>query len=96
MEILPIIQASTGPAGAIVVLFCVLIGIYRLSVSYVFPIAKEYVDNQAASMKEILTEHKEDRKVFQDTITTLAKRQTRLENDVEDIKTDIKIIKERL
>lgn len=91
-----LIAASLGPAGAVAVLLLVLIGIYRLSVSYAFPIAKEYVDNQAASMKEILTEHKEDRKVFQDTITTLAKRQTRLENDVEDIKTDIKIIKERL
>jgi hypothetical protein len=92
----PLVAAALGPAGAVAVLLLVLIGIYRLGVSYVFPIAKEYVDNQAASMKEILTEHKEDRKVFQDTITTLAKRQTRLENDVEDIKTDIKIIKERL
>jgi hypothetical protein len=91
-----LVAATLGPAGAVAVLLLVLIGIYRLSVSYVFPIAKEYVDNQAASMKEILTEHKEDRKVFQDTITTLAKRQTRLENDVEDIKTDIKIIKERM
>jgi hypothetical protein len=91
-----LVAATLGPAGAVAVLLLVLIGIYRLSVSYAFPIAKEYVDNQAASMKEILTEHKEDRKVFQDTITTLAKRQTRLENDVEDIKTDIKIIKERL
>jgi hypothetical protein len=73
-----------------------LVGIYKISVSYAFPIAKEYVDNQAASMKEILSEHKEDRKVFQETISTLAKRQTRLENDVEDIKTDIKIIKEKI
>ena len=91
-----LVAATLGPAGAVAVLLLVLIGIFRLSVSYAFPIAKEYVDNQAASMKEILTEHKEDRKVFQDTITTLAKRQTRLENDVEDIKTDIKIIKERM
>jgi hypothetical protein len=91
-----LVAATLGPAGAVATMLLVLIGIYRLSVSYVFPIAKEYVDNQAASMKEILTEHKEDRKVFQDTITTLAKRQTRLENDVEDIKTDIKIIKERM
>lgn len=91
-----LITASMGPAGAVAVLLLVLIGIYRLSVSYAFPIAKEYVDNQAASMKEILSEHKEDRKVFQETISTLAKRQSRLENDVEDIKTDIKIIKERI
>ena len=91
-----LIAASMGPAGAVAVLLLVLIGIYRLSVSYAFPIAKEYVDNQASSMKEILLEHKEDRKVFQETISTLAKRQTRLENDVEDIKTDIKIIKEKI
>jgi hypothetical protein len=91
-----LVAAALGPAGAVAVLLLVLIGIYRLSVSYAFPLAKEYVDNQASSMKEILLEHKEDRKVFQETISTLAKRQTRLENDVEDIKTDIKIIKEKI
>lgn len=91
-----LITAALGPVGAVAVLLLVLIGIYKLSVSHAFPIAKEYVDNQAASMKEILSEHKEDRKVFQETISTLAKRQSRLENDVEDIKTDIKIIKERI
>ena len=91
-----LVAAAVGPLGAVAVLLLVLIGIYKLSTSYAFPIAKLYVDNQAASMKEILSEHKEDRKVFQDTIATLAKRQSRLEDDVEDIKTDIKIIKERL
>ncbi len=91
-----LVAAALGPAGAVAVLLLVLGGVYKIIVSYVFPIAKEYVDNQAASMKEILVEHKEDRKVFQDTITTLAKRQSRLENDVEDIKSDIKVIKERL
>jgi len=91
-----LVAAALGPAGAVAVLLLVLVGIYKISVSYAFPIAKEYVDNQAASMKEILLEHKEDRKVFQETISTLAKRQTRLENDVEDIKTDIKIIKEKI
>ena len=91
-----LVAAALGPAGAVAVLLLVLIGIYRLSVSYAFPLAKEYVDNQASSMKEILLEHKEDRKVFQETISTLAKRQTRLENDVEDIKTDIKIIREKI
>lgn len=91
-----LLAAAIGPFGAVAVLLLVLIGIYKLSVSYAFPIAKEYVDNQASSMKEILAEHREDRKVFQDTITTLAKRQTRLENDVEDIKSDIKIIKEKM
>jgi len=91
-----LIAAAVGPVGAVAVLLLVLIGIYKLATSYAFPIAKEYVDNQASSMKEILSEHKEDRKVFQDTIATLAKRQSRLEDDVEDIKTDIKIIKERL
>lgn len=87
--------AALGPAGAVAVLLLVLVGIYKISVSYAFPIAKEYVDNQAASMKEILVEHKQDREVFKDTITTLVQRQTKLEEDVNDIKTDIKIIKER-
>jgi hypothetical protein len=92
----PLVAATLGPAGAVAVLLLVLIGIYRLSVSYVFPIAKEYVLNQQENLKYIMTEHSKDREVFKDTITILVQRQTKLEEDVNDIKTDIKIIKERM
>ena len=91
-----LIAASTGPAGAVAVLILVLVGIYKLIVSHGFPVLKTYVDNQQENIKEILSEHKEDRKVFQSSISSLAKRQDRLEDDVEEIKTDIKIIKEKI
>lgn len=91
-EINSIISLASGPAGAIAVLVVVLYGIYKLFIEHAIPIAKTYVDNQQTAMKDILTEHKADREVFQTTITTLAKRQDKLEDDVEDIKTDIKQI----
>lgn len=87
-----IISLASGPAGATAVLVLVLYGIYKLFIEHAVPIAKTYVDNQQTIMKDILIEHKTDREVFQSTITTLAKRQDKLEDDVEDIKTDIKQI----
>jgi len=91
-EVTTIISLASGPAGAIAVLVLVLYTIYKLFIEHAMPIAKTYVLNQQENMKDILTEHKADREVFQTTITTLAKRQDKLEDDVEDIKTDIKQI----
>lgn len=91
-----LLAAAIGPFGAVAVLLLVLIGLYRLSVSYAFPIAKEYVLSQQENLKEIMKEHSKDREVFKDTITILVQRQAKLEEDVSDIKTDIKIIKERM
>ena len=95
MELLPIIQAATGPAGAIVVLLLVLIGLYKLSVSHALPVAIKYVENQQSNMKEILNEHKEDRKIFSSSIQILAKRQDKIENTVEEIQTDVKKLLEK-
>lgn len=93
MEVISsIISLSVGPAGAVIVLLLVLYGINKLFVDHALPIAKNYVDNQHETMKDILAEHKEDRKVFQESISTIAKRQDKLEEDVEDIKTDVKKI----
>jgi hypothetical protein len=91
-----LVAATLGPAGAVATMLLVLIGIYRLSVSYAFPIAKEYVDNQAASMKEILTEHSKDRECFKDSIQILARRSDKLEDDVTEMKSDLRIIKDKV
>ena len=91
-----LLAAAIGPFGAVAVLLLVLIGLYKLTVSHGLPVAIKYVDNQQANMKEILSEHKEDRKVFTSSIQILAKRQDKLEDAVEDIKTDVKKIMEKL
>ena len=98
MELLfsTIFSAAIGPYGAIAVLILILYTIYKVFIEHAIPIAKTYVDNQQEAMKNILTEHKADREVFQSTITTLAKRQDKLEDDVEDIKTDVKKIMEKI
>lgn len=96
MEIVPILQASTGPAAAVVVLLLVLYGMYKLTVSHAFPIAKEYVLNQQANMKDILKEHSKDRECFKDSIQILARRSDKLEDDVTEIKSDLRIIKDKV
>lgn len=90
-----LIAGATGPMGAICVLLLVLWGLYQLTVSHGLPVAIKYVDNQQANMKEILSEHKEDRKVFSSSIQILAKRQDKIEDAVEDIKIDVKKLLEK-
>jgi hypothetical protein len=90
-----LIAAAIGPFGAVAVLLLVLIGLYKLSVSHALPVAIRYVENQQSNMKEILSEHREDRKVFSSSIQILAKRQDKLEDAVEDIKTDVKKLLEK-
>ena len=91
-----LLAAAIGPFGAVAVLLLVLIGLYKLTVSHGLPVAIKYVDNQQSNMKEILEEHREDRKVFTSSIQILAKRQDKLEDAVDDIKTDVKKIMEKL
>jgi septal ring factor EnvC (AmiA/AmiB activator) len=91
-----LVAGAIGPYGAICVLLLILYVIYKVFIDHAVPLAKTYVDNQQTAMKDILTEHKADREVFQSTITTLAKRQDKLEDDVEDIKTDVKKIMDKI
>ena len=91
-EVIPILSLAAGPAGGVVVLLIVLYGINKLFLDHMLPIAKDYVDNQHETMQNILVEHKEDRKAFQESIGQLAKRQDKVEDDVTEIKADLKNI----
>ena len=91
-----LITAALGPFGALAVMMLVLYGVWKFVTTQAFPLAQKYVENQQENIKEILKEHRKDREVFETTISSLAKRQERVEVDIDDIKTDIKIIKERM
>jgi hypothetical protein len=90
-----LLSAAVGPFGGVACLLLVLIGLYKLITLHGLPVAIKYVENQQANMKEILSEHKEDRKVFSSSIQILAKRQDKIEDAVEDIKTDVKKLLEK-
>ena len=91
-----LIAAALGPFGALAVLMLVLYGVWKFATTQAFPLAQKYVENQQDNIKEILKEHRKDKEVFESTISQLAKRQDSVESDLDDIKTDIKIIKERM
>lgn len=90
-----LITAALGPFGALAIMILILFGIYKFVTAQAFPLLKEYVANQQKNCEAILGEHKKDREVFEATIIQLTKRQDRVEEDIEEIKTDIKSIKER-
>ena len=91
-----LLVGATGPMGAVCVLLLILIGIYRLTSTHAVPLAMKYIDNQQANMKEILGEHQKDREVFTSSIQILAKRQDAVEDSVEEIKTDVRKIMEKI
>ena len=91
-----LLVGATGPMGAVCVLLLILIGIYKLMSTHAVPLAVKYIDNQQANMKEILGEHQKDREVFTSSIQILAKRQDAVEDSVEEIKTDVRKIMEKI
>jgi hypothetical protein len=90
------LKLAVGPAGSVVVLLLVLTAVWKLATSYLFPLLREYITNQQQNFRDILEDHKEDRKVFTSAIESLMERQDKVEIDLTDIKTDIKQIKDRL
>jgi Flp pilus assembly protein TadB len=91
-----ILNLATGPAGSVVVLLLVLFAVWKMATAYLFPLLREYISNQQQNFRDILEAHKEDRKVFTSAIESLMERQNKVEDDLSDIKTDIKQIKDRM
>ena len=91
-----LIDALVGPAGGFVVLVGILLSLYKMIVTHVFPLASALIKDQRDSFKELMREHAKDREVFEKTITILARRQDKLEDVVESIKIDLKEIKDKI
>ena len=91
-----LIDALVGPAGGFVVLVGILLSLYKIIVTHVFPLASAWIKDQRDSFKELMREHAKDREVFEKTTTILARRQDKLEDVVESIKIDLKEIKDKI
>ena len=91
-----VLRLAVGPAGSVAVLLLVLFAVWKMATSYLFPLLSEYISNQQQNFRDILEAHREDRKVFTEAIQSIMERQDRVEDDLSDIKTDIKQIKERI
>ena len=69
----------SGPAAATIICLVVMWYGYKLIVEKMLPA-------QAEMVKDILKEHKEDRKVFMDSIKVMDSRMSSLEDEVSEIK----------
>ncbi len=88
-----LLAMATGPFGALAIMILILGGIYKVATTQAFPLLKEYVQNQQKNVEAILSEHKKDRETFESAIAQLTKRQENIEQELGEIKTDIKSIK---
>ena len=77
-----IITAASGPASGVVVALLCLGGFGYFLVKYLLP-------QQEKQLDKILLDHKEDRKLFERSITTMTKRLDKIEDDLTIIKSKI-------
>lgn len=85
-ELLPWI---TGPAGALVVMGGVLIGIYRIVDTRIIPAAERFVDRHLTQVDKIVSSHDEDRKVWADGLQALRSDVDTMKEDVHAIRADV-------
>lgn len=77
-----IITAASGPASGVVVALLCLGGFGYFLVKYLLP-------QQEKQLDKILLDHKEDRKLFERSITVMTKRLDKIEDDLTIIKSKI-------
>lgn len=88
-EILPWI---TGPAGALVVMAGVLLGIYRIVDTRLLPAGERFVERHLAQVDKIVSSHDEDRKVWADGLQALRADVDTMKNDVHAIREDVDVV----
>jgi len=91
-----LLVGATGPMGAVACLLLVLLGLYKLATLHALPLASAWVKDQRDSFKEIMDEHAKDRDCFKESIQILATRSAKIEDDVLEIKSDLRTIKSKV
>jgi hypothetical protein len=91
-----ILSAILGPFGSLVILAVILYGIYRMANDKAWPIVDKYVNNVDNNMKAILAEHKADREVFRDSISSLAMGQDRIVIRIDELSEKVEEITDKI
>jgi len=84
-----IISAVSGPASGVAVAMLCLAGFGWFLVKYLLP-------QQERALDKVLQSHDADRKLFEKSITTISKRVDKVEESLEEVAKDIKVIRERM
>jgi hypothetical protein len=84
-----VLTAVAGPAAATVVALLCLVGFGWFMIKHMLP-------NQQKVMEEFIKEGRANRKVFVDAVEVMSRRLDKVEDAVGDIKSDVKVIKDRM
>jgi hypothetical protein len=84
-----VLTAVAGPAAATVVALLCLVGFGWFMIKHMLP-------NQQKVMEEFIKEGRANRKVFVDAVEVMSRRLDKVEYSVDEVRTDIKIIKDRM
>jgi hypothetical protein len=84
-----LLTAVAGPAAATVVALLCLVGFGWFMIKHMLP-------NQQKVMEEFIKEGRANRKVFVDAVEVMSRRLDKVEYSVDEVRTDIKIIKDRM
>jgi len=84
-----LINGVAGPASGIVVALMCMGAFGWFLTKYLLP-------QQNRQFDKLLDDNKEQRKVFEKSINTVARRLDKVEDDISDILSEVKVIKEKL
>lgn len=84
-----IVNAVAGPASGIVVSMLCLFGFGWFMIKHMLP-------QQEKQLDKLLDESKEQRKTFEKSVTTMARRMDKMEDDVSEILKDVQHIKQKV
>ena len=86
----------TGPAGALILACGMLYGIYRIGDRHAVPMAKQWLDDNRTTIRELMEEHREDRELFRTSIDGIVARFQVHEGELKEIRRDVLEIKQKL
>jgi len=84
-----IINGATGAGGAVVIFILVMYFGYKLIVDKILPA-------QSKAFDDLIKDSRANRKVFVDAVEVMSRRLDKVEDNVQDIITDVKYIKEKI
>ena len=87
-----LIEAISGPASATVIMVVILFCLFK----YVGPIIEKTIGAQKAALENIMTEHKEDRKAYQESISALTLEIKGLSSNTQLINSKLEKLHERI
>ena len=91
-----LVELAVGPAGGLAICLLVMVTAYRFTVKHLLPLATQYITSTEERWVGQLTEHKQDRAAFRDSLKELSTSYSATSTELAEVKVDVKAIKNKV